>query len=78
MRLAALPQWAVAGVVLLAVVVGLFVGGILGAVLLGFALLALVGLLVLAWATLTMPERLLRIAIIVFLASLSLVRLIPQ
>lgn len=78
LRLAALPQWAVAVVVLLAVVVGLFVGGLVGAVLLVFALLALLALLGLAWEALTLPERLLRIAIIVFLASLALVRLIPQ
>lgn len=71
------PPWVQTVFVLAAVAIGLIVGGVVGAILLLVALTILAGLLLLAWRVLTQPERLLRIAILVLLVALTLVRLVP-
>lgn len=76
-RLDGLPRPLLPALIVVLVLVGLVVGGPLGAVpaVLGIALLA--GVLALAWPRITLPERLLRLAVLVFLAGLTIVRVIP-
>ncbi len=77
-RIAAVPRLVIALAVLACVLIGLLIGGVIGGVLLTFAVLDLVVLLTVSWPVLSRPERLLRIAILVFLVCLSLVRILPH
>lgn len=77
-RLRALPQPALAGVVLACVLVGLVIAGIVGGLLLGAAIGLLVMVLAVGWSVMTQPERLLRIAILVLLVAVSVVRVVSR
>lgn len=74
-RLFRIPTAATALVLVLAIVVGLLVGGVLGAILLTFACVALAGMLVLLWPSVPATERMLRLAVLLLVAALAVVRL---
>lgn len=65
-------------VVLVLTVAGLLIGGPIGGLLLLPVVLALAWILVVSWPMLSLPERALRFAIVVFIASLAFVRTFPQ
>lgn len=77
-RLERLPRLLVPLLIVALVVVGLAVGGPFGAVpaVLGIALLALV--LALAWSRITLSEKALRLAVLIFLVGLTIVRTVPR
>lgn len=76
-RLFRIPTKVTAVVLVAAIVIGLVVGGTLGAVLLGFAVLALAAMLALLWPDISPVERMLRLAVLVFVLAVSIVRLAP-
>lgn len=73
-----LPRLLVPLLIVALVVVGLAVGGPFGAVpaVLGIALLALV--LALAWSRITLSEKALRLAVLILLVGLAIVRTVPR
>jgi hypothetical protein len=77
-RLSRLPR-AVPFVVMLALIVaGLFISGIVGFVLIMLGVAFLVWLLYLGWPQLTMPERLMRLAVIALGTGLAVIQLAPH
>lgn len=77
-RLARLPRAASALVVLALVVAGLLVGDVIGAVIAGLGIGCLAVVLALAWTRITLSERALRLAVLVFLIGLTIVRTLPR
>lgn len=73
-----LPRMATALVVVALVVVGLLVGGPVGAVVTGIGIVCLAVILALTWPRITVPERALRLAVLVFLIGLTIVRTVPR
>lgn len=73
-----LPRAATALVVVALVVVGLLVGGPVGAVIAGLGIACLAAILALTWSRITLPERALRLAVLVFLIGLTIVRALPR
>lgn len=63
--------------VLLLVLVGGFIGP-WGAIPLGLVVLFLVWMLGLSWPRLTMPERLMRLAVVALVLALTIVKVIPR
>ncbi len=76
-RVAALPRLVPFVVVLALVLAGLFVSGV-GPWLLALVLLLLLWLLYLGWPRLTGVERLMRLAVIVLVLAVIVVRLAPR
>jgi hypothetical protein len=74
-RLSKLPKIVPFVVMLAVLVAGIFIGGIVGFLLILLAVLFLGWLLYLGWPGLTMPERLMRLAVIVLAAGLAITRL---
>ena len=77
-RLFRIPARTTALLLVGAIVLGLVVGGAVGAVLLGLAVLALAGMLVLLWPDIPATERMLRLAVLVFVLAVAVVRLTPS
>lgn len=76
-RLFRVPSKVSAGVLIAAIVLGLVVGGPVGAVLLGLAILALLGMLALLWPDIPPVERMMRLALVLVVAAVAVVRLVP-
>lgn len=74
-RLSKLPKLVPFVVMLAILVAGIFVGGIVGFLLILLAVLFLGWLLYLGWPGLALPERLMRLAVIVLAAGLAITRL---
>ncbi|WP_168581681.1 hypothetical protein [Gephyromycinifex aptenodytis] len=74
-RLLRIPTPVMAGVLLVLIFVGLMLAGPVGAVLLGLALLTLSVMLALVWPAIPTTERMLRLAVILLLLAISVVRL---
>lgn len=74
----ALSRPAAALGVLAALAIGMVVGGRVGMVLLIAGIAVLVFMLALGWRAMTVTERLLRIALLVFVIALTVVRLVPR
>lgn len=72
------PVWASAVAVLVLIVAGLVLAGPVGAVLAGLGVLALCAVTVLAWRAASPGERMMRLAVFVFVVGICLVRLIPR
>lgn len=77
-RLDRLPRGATAAVIVGLVVLGLVIGGPIGAVPAALGILGLVGILALTWSRITLTERALRIAVLVFLVGLTIIRTVPN
>jgi hypothetical protein len=75
LRLVKLPKLVPFGVMLVVLIAGIFVGGIVGFLLILLAGLFLGWLLYLGWPRLALPERLMRLALIVLAAGLAVTRL---
>jgi hypothetical protein len=75
LRLVKLPKLVPFVVMLAVLIAGIFVGGIVGFLLILLAVLFLGWLLYLGWPRLAMPERLMRLALIVLAAGLAVTRL---
>lgn len=76
-RLSALPRFVPFLLVLGLIVAGLFVPG-WGWVLIALVALLLLWILALAWPRLTMPERLMRAAVVVMLGAIALTQAFPR
>lgn len=77
-RLAVLPPAVLAPVIVGAVAIGLVLTGALGLVLVALGVLALLGLFALTWPRLTTPEKALRIAVLVFVLGVAVIRFVPS
>ncbi|WP_068432355.1 hypothetical protein [Piscicoccus intestinalis] len=77
-RLDRLPRLATAGVVMALVVVGLAIGGPIGVLPAVLGILGLAFILAVTWRRITVGERYLRVAVVVLLIGLTLVRAFPQ
>lgn len=73
-----LPRAATGLGVVALVVLGLLFGGPIGAALAGLGILCLAGILALTWTRITLSERALRIAVLVFVIGLTVVRTVPR
>ncbi len=78
LRLARVNPLIIGALVLVFTAAGLLIGGPIGGLLLLPVVLALTWILVVSWPVLTLPEKVLRFAIVAFIASLALVRTFPQ
>ena len=76
-RLSALPRFVPFLLVLGLIVAGIFVPG-WGWVLIAVAALLLLWILALAWPRLTMPERLMRVAVVVMLGAVTMTQAFPR
>lgn len=76
-RLFRIPTKVTTAVFVVAILVGLVVGGPVGWVLLGASVIAFTAMLALMWPDLSTVERMLRLAVLVFLVAVSVVRLVP-
>lgn len=63
---------------LVVVAIGLIVGGWLGAVLVGLVAVGIAGTAARSWSRLSLNDRLLRVAVLLLLIALALVRAIPR
>lgn len=77
-RLSGVPTGVQAGVLLVLLAVGLWLGGPVGGGLLLLVACVLVAGLSLAWRGLSMPERLARFAVAFLVLGLALVRMFPR
>ena len=77
-RLSVLPPAAIAPIVVGLVVVGLLITGVFGGVLLAIGVATLSGLFALTWPRLTAPEKALRVAVLVFVLGLAVIRFVPN
>lgn len=73
-----LPRAATALVVVALVVIGLLVSGPVGAAVAGLGIACLALILALTWTRITLPERALRLAVLLFLIGLTIVRTLPR
>ena len=76
-RLSALPRFVPFLLVLGLIVAGIFVSG-WGWVLIAAAALILLWILALAWPRLTMPERLMRVAVVAMLVAVIVTQAFPR
>ncbi|WP_226346076.1 hypothetical protein [Agilicoccus flavus] len=72
------PAWLPAAVVVTLLVVGLLLGGPVGAVVAGLGAVALTVVTALAWRRAEPGERLMRLAVLVLVVGLCLVRFVPR
>lgn len=77
-RLNLVPTGVQAGVVLVLVAVGVWLGGPVGGGLLLLVAAAMAGALALAWRVIARPERMLRIALAFLILAVGFVRLFPR
>jgi hypothetical protein len=75
--LSGLPRFVPFVVILGLVVTGLFIPG-WGWVLIAFVVLLLTWIALLAWPRLTMPERLMRVAVIVMMGAIAITQAVPR
>lgn len=73
-----LPARVTALVVLALILFGLVLGGPFGAIPLTLGVVALLGVLAVTWPRITGVERLLRVALVVLVVGLALVRVLPR
>lgn len=77
-RLSTLPRVVPFLSTLLLLIIGAVVGGPVGFALMGLATLLVAWLLYLSWPRLTGAERLMRVAVVVLAAALSVIQLFPR
>lgn len=73
-----LPRFVVPLVIVALVGVGIGIGGPLGGILAGLGILGLAGILALSWPRITRSERAMRLAVLVLLTGLTIVRTVPN
>ncbi|GAB95140.1 hypothetical protein BJY21_004152 [Kineosphaera limosa] len=73
-----LPRFVVPLVIVALVGVGIGIGGPLGGLLAGLGILGLAGILALSWPRITRSERAMRLAVLVLLTGLTIVRTVPN
>lgn len=77
-RLARLPVWLPFLVLLLMMIGGGFLGGVLGWVLVGVAVAFILWLLYLSWPRLSAVDRVMRVAVLLLFAVVTVTQLVPQ
>jgi hypothetical protein len=77
-RLARLPVWLPFLVLLLMMIGGGFLGGVLGWVLVGVAVAFILWLLYLSWPRLTPVDRVMRVAVLLLFAVVTVTQLVPR
>lgn len=65
-------------VMLVVLLTGVFVGGVIGAILLALPIAFLGWLLYLTWPHLRMPERLLRVAVLLLVLAIAVTQILPR
>lgn len=77
-QLARLPVWLPFLVLLLLMIGGGFLGGVVGWVLVGVAVAFIVWLLYLSWPRLTTVDRVMRVAVLLLFAVVTVTQLVPR
>lgn len=77
-RLERLPRVGTGLGVVALVVIGLVIAGPAGAAIAGLGIACLAGILALTWHRITVSERALRLAVLVFVIGLTIVRTVPR
>ena len=78
LRLSRLPRLVPFVVMLALIVVGLFISGLIGCVIILLGVSFLGWLLYIGWPRLSMPERLMRLAVVVLGVGLAVIQLSPR